>query len=791
MSFPIPADQMPFGATPWLVGTNTGIIGGIPARSNIVNVVGLVADSEAALDANNAAIAAAISAATEDDVVLIPAGNYWGAINVPYNKINITVRGAGMDTTTLIHPYNNGVKLGSGSDYGLNYPASGNIDTTGTHVRGDDTITIADTSVFYADAMVCLQIEINQDNSGIEDGSVPFVYAVRPLTNYLRKQMARVVSKTSGTVTFDPPLFFDAPGSDIKITLFQQIGYGVGIEDMTIDCSPDETQWALWGEQCYGCWFKNVRAYQATNYAFFFSNSLHCEIRGCFADERRPGGSNGAGILSNLVGCSLYEDNITYKFNPGIEVNEGNTGNAVLYNLFEDSRPTAGINSNHNPHNSFNLYEGNITPNIQCDGYYGSASEDSFYRNWITGVNGGDYVFLVGLNRFTRFYSLVANIIGTAAWPYGDNPYSMGNPNIGNGSFDGESQTSIGDFWGDWKATGTLTARPDATHGTITLDPPASIAASYNGVFFRLAGGAPADNLVMQYLSLTVVGDDVSFTLQDGVLPALSSVLEVYPGENGFQELDLEVEETTILKVNYHQWGSGGPGIPAGQELGADTLVNSLAYSSRPPWLPIEYPWPAFDPLDPGTPSYDNIPAGTRFLAEEPTSAPEIISQCTVSGLPSEGSLLTAIPGAVTGNPVPTRTWRWERDGVPILGATSITYLLTGDDVGFDVGPVQVETNSEGEDEFVATPLTITSFMGDQLVVTQVANAAPVTELWRRGALTSGISGPLEYYTVQHSGPYPTQPDNNYIYARFGTPQDNVYVFQGTISEAEAIASVP
>jgi hypothetical protein len=100
-------------------------------------------------------------------------------------------------------------------------------------------------------------------------------------------------------------------------------------------------------------------------------------------------------------------------------------------------------------------------------------------------------------------------------------------------------------------------------------------------------------------------------------------------------------------------------------------------------------------------------------------------------------------------------------------------------------------TNIGGFDTSSADSAAIGPFEGDILVVTQVANVAPVTELWLRAPLTDGVAGTFEYFLVQHSGPYPTQPDNNYAYKRFGTPNDQIYVFDGTVSEAQAIASVP
>lgn len=79
----------------------------------------------------------------------------------------------------------------------------------------------------------------------------------------------------------------------------------------------------------------------------------------------------------------------------------------------------------------------------------------------------------------------------------------------------------------------------------------------------------------------------------------------------------------------------------------------------------------------------------------------------------------------------------------------------------------------------------------DHLILNQTINTEPVTEVWRRAEVVGGVAGAFSYYVLHHAGNYPSQPLNNFAYARFGTPQDHVYVFEGTVSEAEVIASIP
>jgi len=114
---------------------------------------------------------------------------------------------------------------------------------------------------------------------------------------------------------------------------------------------------------------------------------------------------------------------------------------------------------NHGPHNSFNLYEGNISPNVQCDGFFGGASEDTLFRNWLHGTCPGVTLGRqpVLLQRFTRNYSVVGNIVGKNGVTYKcvngnaiNSLYSLGEPNMGGCGFIGTAQLSTGHPWKDW-----------------------------------------------------------------------------------------------------------------------------------------------------------------------------------------------------------------------------------------------------------------------------------------------------------------------------------------------------
>lgn len=77
--------------------------------------------------------------------------------------------------------------------------------------------------------------------------------------------------------------------------------------------------------------------------------------------------------------------------------------------------------------------------------------------------------------------------------------------------------------------------------------------------------------------------------------------------------------------------------------------------------------------------------------------APVITGSVAISGDAIEGQTLTAAAPSYTGSGA--ETWQWVRDGSPISGATSITYLIVEDDVGASLAAQFTVTNDAGADD--------------------------------------------------------------------------------------------
>lgn len=88
--------------------------------------------------------------------------------------------------------------------------------------------------------------------------------------------------------------------------------------------------------------------------------------------------------------------------------------------------------------------------------------------------------------------------------------------------------------------------------------------------------------------------------------------------------------------------------------------------------------------------------APTSAVIPVTTSAPVNTVAPSISGTPQVGATLTGSAGTWTGTPTPTPTYQWDAAGVPISGATAITYVPVSGDVGKTITFIVTETNTAG-----------------------------------------------------------------------------------------------
>ena len=604
----IPADRQ----ADWRPGITVGVPGGIPTdRNNLIDVTKepYKADNTGATDASGA-ILKAIGDAKDKDVVYLPAGKYRveRGLTVYGGKSNITIRGEGQDKTFIVGPGAGiGVTPADGGDWW--YVQRLKLDITGSYKRGDTELTVGDTKPLDAYPKggigeLC-QIAVLNDTKlpVITTGGGP---------GYGRKYITRIVAKTATTVTISPALLFDAP-AELKPQMRPVGRYAesVGIEDLTVDGTDCPSGGCLVNiAQSYGCWVENVTVRKAQNRLIGLDGSLRCEIVHCnIAGRKTAAGPNGGGLFLGMSTACLIEDNIIC---PDTEVDGGSAGNVFAYNYCDDSWIQGdllgmSIDTNHATHNSFNLYEGNYVPRFQADGYWGSVSDDTAFRNWFHAHTDKtkQWWVAVNLNRFTRNYNIVGNILGYKGyeWNYEVEMtgfgydkhyiYSLGFPNMGNGWCNGKTaQASKGNYWADWDpVTGTtikgvLTERTSDTMGKITLT---SGMVSEEQSPVAKGGDFNCFVAVRKVEGKIATVDSAPWEKK---LPAVGTELLLFPGSGGFQELDLDVKATAILKGNYNYKDNA---VPESESLKGKKLPKSLYLEKKPEWFG-DLSWPAFGP---------------------------------------------------------------------------------------------------------------------------------------------------------------------------------------------------
>ena len=437
---PAVAEIIPANRTaPWQ--GNVGVPGGIPTRTTIYKniVTDLGADPTGTQDCAPI-IQRAISSCPAGQVVYMPAGTFKLDSRV-YTafKQSFTLRGAGMGVT-IIKSASTGYFLFGSQQWP---PPSTWVPITAGATKGSNTITVADTSAFVVDQLM-----------NIGPAAMP-LWAHNlggyPDTISNMRVAFKVRRKTATTLTFDPPCPFDFSGMNPSARPFKgpADGYhfikGIGLEDFTMDLTNSSAPWAIEIDQAWGCWVKDVEIKGAYSRQMRFGTLVRSEIRQCYTHDVRGSGPNHEGIDFDGDCCwNLVEDNISNHGGASpIQFGDStgaNSCNVVGYNYVVNTDPGFwDISFNHSPHNMLNLAEGNVIDNFKDDGYFGSSSHNTLFRNRIK--------YNLELKHFSSYYNIVGNVLGTTGFSdayeteqvnYGNNPvYALGFPNIGNHTYSG------------------------------------------------------------------------------------------------------------------------------------------------------------------------------------------------------------------------------------------------------------------------------------------------------------------------------------------------------------------
>jgi hypothetical protein len=384
-----------------------GVPGGIPNRTTVY----------ATMTTSNtlAEINAAISACPSGQVMAFAAGTY--SLGTISSKSGITVRGAGAGQT-IINCTGAGFTPGN-MDYISPNPAYWAVTRAiaSGYTRGSLSITLASapTSDWAVGNLMMITQTDDYDLVWHRTGNWAGSQNLRFTT--------RITSVDGNTISFATPLPYTytaglnpiCTATTAKVSLF-------GIENLTLNCTNANP---ITFSSADRCWIKDVEVSGAEQAGLYFWSSSQCEIRRCYVHDSYgyPTQSDGYSILLQYGNCCFrVEDNIAYR--TAHLIYNGSSAIATLNNYFYDTSRASttwiqpAMDCNHGPHGLMSLWEGNIGSRFQNDGYHGSCSHQTVFRNSLNGLHSSATLErqLVDLSRGSYYHIVVGNILGDSSW---------------------------------------------------------------------------------------------------------------------------------------------------------------------------------------------------------------------------------------------------------------------------------------------------------------------------------------------------------------------------------------
>jgi hypothetical protein len=573
--------------TVWNPGLNA--VGGIPHRTTIYQTLSPSGGDD------TAAIQAALDSCPDNQVVQLAAGSFQiSGQGLAITKSNITLRGAGPDSTKLVqaagaqYPViiigtrwykwmqpvaftSDGVKEANSVTVGSNPGLA-----VGELVHVDETY---DSSLIYFNPDTQ-----NGDYQGWGEGRKGPQADSRPIG-----QAMEIASISGSTITFTTPFHTNFRVSHAAHLVRISNGAVVvpatkwsGIESLAVShgSGGDGGGNIRVFASAYS-WAKNIESSEAEGAAFALDGAFRCELRDSYLHSTvnpNPGGAGYSIVFDTYTSDSLAENNISWNFNKVIVMRSSGGGNVIGYNYFEDGYgagyPTiveVGMNGSHMAGSHYELFEGNQAFNFDSDSYWGTQIYFTVLRNHLT--------------------TMRRSLPGVAT------PLTDQNNRRGIG-------LTVNQWWHSF--VGNVIGYPDGylQSPTVGSPYPSTFGAAPQGTTFKyewLGGPFGPDG---QYTPMWQLG---------------------YDGSHWYQTQDQKVQATTLRDGNYdyatkkvHWHGIGGTGDGTTPNP-APTVPSSLYLPGKPAFFGTN-PWPWVDGSSADHPLPGALPARTRFDAGTPNA---------------------------------------------------------------------------------------------------------------------------------------------------------------------------
>jgi len=367
--------------------TQTGIPGGVPTTRTQCG-------STISAPSSASAIQTALNACPSNTYLLLGAGTFSisSTINVPANE---TLRGSGANLT-ILNVTGSGqapITLGTG---GVSYSG---VNITSGATAGSTSIVVSSASGITVGSYLVVS-ELNDTANLVtnQGGEGACTWCDGWSTNGARArgQIVEVTSVTGTTIGIAPGLYSAYTLTPTVVPFAASEKYA-GVENLQVYMNNSGWTDAFFMTRCAYCWIKGAEVnyadgdYIEDDWGYrdeirdsYFSNSFH----------HTPGTFDGDIFLIYKTTASKVENNIIERAHASIMLARGTAGNVYAYNYVTGAFDSGGIPNytmaslqSHGAHPQFNLLEGNVVPKYGPDQVWGSASNNTLFRNWIVGTS--------------------------------------------------------------------------------------------------------------------------------------------------------------------------------------------------------------------------------------------------------------------------------------------------------------------------------------------------------------------------------------------------------------------
>jgi len=637
------AQIIPAGRTvSWVPGVTVGVLQPIPNRTNIVDVTKApyFADktgmSNAAPAINQAINDAGWWMYGSNTVIYLPAGNYKVTSPISILKNDITLRGDGIRKTYINQTAGaDDLVVGSGILANITYPI------VAGSTKGSTNLVVSFPPGFTPNAYGWLSVgdlcDVSQAPLSVSN-PMHVIQSGYGLTGLSSMNYVTAINGNNVSLALPLPYDFTNQPSFVEQTIGSEGGSqavsGTSLEGISFTMTnPPTGQSGTGGEivrilSARNILMTNCELSFAYGHCAVIEQVVGATISGCVFDNAQGSGSGHGGLVTAMSGALVENNVFANTITTGIELDGGDTC-AFFGNYFTNTGQCFDM---HGSHPLMELFEGNVSDDyFETDGYYGSCSHFTFFRNDWTG---GGYL-AIKLNRWSRYMNIVGNVLGQAttvggAWHYEMDEtnqvfpaiFSFGLPNIGNQFYRGViTNDAAWNYPGANYFDSAVTGLP-VPFNTFTFTNTQGPTNIFTGNFAGMGIIPYALNVRLIFQDNENTNLYHSLTSGNGIYPlsittsnmtinssyTVSNGWTAYvAGNAGYQQVQATDKNTHLVTGNYdyyHQavtWDTNG----------VQTIPTSLIYPNGAPGWWGTNRWPAIDPL--ASPMVSGIPAQARY----------------------------------------------------------------------------------------------------------------------------------------------------------------------------------